>query len=136
MSFSFMIYLFLISILESVSKIFVICTLYFATYWNMLIVLLCASNYASILCINHGVWNLGISLLKLILEDPRLLCAVQISPITFVHVAKLDFEGNIPSLFYGSGIDCCTFSGPRSKLYIYSSIGYWAWDSNSLLGHL
>jgi hypothetical protein len=43
--------------------------------------------------------------LKLVLEEPRLLCAIQIFPNTFVHVAELSLEGNIPSLFCGARID-------------------------------
>jgi hypothetical protein len=60
LSFSFIICLFLISKLESLNKIFVICTLYYATCWNIVITLLCSSNFASIPCSNPGVWNLGV----------------------------------------------------------------------------
>ncbi len=38
-------------------------------------------------------------------------------------IAKLGLKGNIPSLFCGTGIDCCTFDGSRSESYICSSIG-------------
>jgi hypothetical protein len=49
--------------------------------------------------------------LELILEKPKLMCIVQISSKTFVLVVKLGLESSIPSLFYGDGIDCCTFGG-------------------------
>jgi hypothetical protein len=41
-----------------------------------------------------------------------------------MHVAKLGFEGNIPSLFCGDGIDCCIFGGSQSKSCIYSFVDY------------
>jgi hypothetical protein len=37
------------------------------------------------------------------------MCVIQISPNAFVHVLKFGLESNIPSLFFGVGIDCCTF---------------------------
>jgi hypothetical protein len=43
-SFFLLICLLLISKLENLSKIFVICTLYYATYWNIITTLLCSSN--------------------------------------------------------------------------------------------
>ncbi len=38
----------------------------------------------------------------------------------YMHVVELSLEGNIPSLFCGDGICCCTFSGYWSKSYICS----------------
>jgi hypothetical protein len=75
-SFSSIIYLFFISKSKSLSKIFVIYTLYFLANWNILATLLCSSNFASIPCLDLGVWNLGVWPLKLVPERPRLLCAV------------------------------------------------------------
>jgi hypothetical protein len=44
--------------------------------------------------------------LELVPDEFKLLCAVQTSPNTFIIVAKLGLEGNIPSLFYGDGTYC------------------------------
>jgi hypothetical protein len=59
--------------------------------------------------------------LELVPDEPKLVCAVHISPNTFMHIAKLGYEGSIPSFFCGDGIDYCTFGGSHSKSYIYSS---------------
>jgi len=45
--------------------------------------------------------------LEVVLEKPKFLCVVQIFPNIIVHVAELDLEGSMPSLLYGTGIDCC-----------------------------
>ncbi len=52
---------------------------------------------------------------ELVPNEPKLLCAIQTSPNTFMHVAKLGLEGNIPSLLCGDGIDYWTSGGFRSK---------------------
>jgi len=57
--------------------------------------------------------------MELVLDEPKFLCVVHISPNTLVHVAKLSLEGNIPLLLCGDGINYCTSSGFRSKFYIY-----------------
>jgi len=54
LSFSSIIYLFLISKVESLNKIFVICTLYFATCWSIVTIFLCLSNSVSIPYIDLG----------------------------------------------------------------------------------
>ncbi len=126
----------MISISESLSKIFFICTLYFNTCWNIIIVLLFSSNFTSIPCIDPGVWNLGVWPLELVPYELRFLCAIQTFPNTFMLVVKLGFEGSITSFFGGDGTNCCTFCGSPSKSYIYSSANYWAWDFGSFLGHL
>ncbi len=106
--------------LESLNKIFVICTLYFVAYWNIEVTFLCSSNSTSIHCTDPSVWNLGVWPLELVFNEPKLLCVIQISPNTFMHVAEHGFKGNIPSFFYGDGTDCYTFGGSHSKSYIYS----------------
>jgi hypothetical protein len=114
----------------------VICVLYFATCWNILSTLLCSSSSAFSPCTNLGVWNLRIYPLELIYEKPRLLCEVQIFPKMFVLVAELSLKKNIPSLFYGIGVDYYTFDKSGSSSYICSFMPYWVWDCDSLLGHL
>jgi len=113
-----MICLFFISRLKSLSKILVICTLYFATCWNILVVFLCSSKFTSTPCIDLGVWNLGVWPLELVPKELKLLCAIQIFLNTFVPIVELGLEGSIPSLFCGTGTYCCTFDGSRSKSYI------------------
>jgi hypothetical protein len=54
----------------------VICMLYSATYWNILVALMCSSNSTSSPCIDLGVWNLGVCPLELIFEELKLLCEV------------------------------------------------------------
>jgi hypothetical protein len=49
--------------------------------------------------------------LEFVFDEPRLLCVIQTSPNTFMFVAKLGFEGIIPSFFYGGGTYYYTFSG-------------------------
>jgi len=49
--------------------------------------------------------------LELVLDELKLLCVVQTFPNTFMHVAKLGLDDNIPSFFCGDGIDCCTSGG-------------------------
>jgi hypothetical protein len=41
--------------------------------------------------------------LELVLDEFKLLCAIQTSPNTFTLFAELGLEGNIPSLFCGDG---------------------------------
>jgi hypothetical protein len=86
LSFSSIIYLFFISKSQSLSKILVICTLYFATCWNIVTILLCSFKFTSSPYTNSGVWNLGVCPLELAHEEPRLLCVVQISPNIFVLI--------------------------------------------------
>jgi hypothetical protein len=97
LSFSSMICLFLISRSKSLKRMLVIYVLYFSTYWNILLVLLCSSNSISNLYTNPSVWDLGVCPLELVYEDPKLLCEVQISPKMFVPVVELGLEGNILS---------------------------------------
>jgi len=73
--------------------------------------------------------------LELVLDELKLLCEIHISPNTFVHVAELGLENNIPSIFYGDGTYCCTFGGSMSKSCIYYFASYWTWNFGSL-GHL
>jgi hypothetical protein len=87
----------MISKVESLSKILVICTQYFVACWNVLTTLLCPSKYDSSPCIDLGVWKLGMWPLERVLEEPKILCVVQIFPNTFVHVVKLGLEGSILS---------------------------------------
>jgi hypothetical protein len=79
--------LFFISRSKSLSKIFVIYTLYFVTYLNIIVVLLCSSNFASTPCTYLGVLNLGVWPPELVPDEFKLLCAIQTSPSTFIHVA-------------------------------------------------
>jgi hypothetical protein len=109
-----MICLFFIFGSKSLSKIFIICTLSFIAYWNLLVVLLCSSNFASIPFTNLGVWNLRVWPLELVPYEPRFLCAVHISPIE--TIVELGFEGNIPSLLFGDGTNYCTYSGSMQNL--------------------
>ncbi len=97
LSFYFMICLFLISILEILSRMLIICVLYYTICWNIMATLLCSSSFASNHCIDPSVWNLGVCPLELVSKQPRLLCEVQIFPKMFVHVAKLGLEGSIRS---------------------------------------
>jgi hypothetical protein len=62
--------------------------------------------------------------MELVLEKPKLLCAIRISPNIFVPIMKLGIEGSIPSLFCGTGIDYCTSGGSNSKSFICSSTSY------------
>jgi hypothetical protein len=114
---------------------FHLCALSIA-YWHILIVILCSSSFAFSPCTNLSVWNLGIYPLELVYEKPRLLCEVHISPKMFVHVAKLGFEGNVPSLLCGIKVDYCTSSKFGSTSCIYYFISSWTSDCGSLLGHL
>jgi hypothetical protein len=57
-------------------------------------------------------------------DEPRLMCVVQTSPNTFMLIAKLGLEGNIPSLFNGDGIDCCISSGFKAKSHICSFVDF------------
>jgi hypothetical protein len=50
----------LISRSKRLNKIFVIYTLYSIACWNIVVVFLCLSNFASIPCIDLNVWNLGV----------------------------------------------------------------------------
>jgi hypothetical protein len=72
MSFSFVIYLFMISRSKSLSIMLVICVLYFVACWNKLATFLCSSNF----CIDPNVWNLRVCPLKLVFEVPRFMCEV------------------------------------------------------------
>ncbi len=135
MSFSFIIYLFFIYRLESLSRILVICTMYSISCWNIVAILLCSSHSASSLYTNFGVWNLWVYPLELVPKEPRLLCVIHISTCIFVLVVELNLEGSTPSLLCGIGIDCCTYDGFRSKFYICSSTAFWTWDFGSFLGH-
>jgi hypothetical protein len=110
---------FFISILKSLSKIFVICTLYSVTYWNIVVISLCSSTFASSLCTDPSVLNLGISPLEFVHDEPSLLCVVQTSPNTFMHVIGLGFEGIIPSLFCGDGTNCWWISVKILYLLFY-----------------
>ncbi len=56
--------------------------LYFAACWNILAALLCSSKSTSSPYTYLGVWNLGVYPMELVLEEPWLLSAVQISPNT------------------------------------------------------
>jgi hypothetical protein len=64
--------------------------------------------------------------MEVILEEFKLLCAIQISPNIFVLIIKLGLEGSILSIFCGIGIDCCTFCGFNSRSYICFFASYWA----------
>jgi hypothetical protein len=68
LSFSSIIYLFLISILKNMSRMLVICVLYFVACWNILVALLCSSKSSSNPYVNLGVWNLGVYHLELLYE--------------------------------------------------------------------
>ncbi len=135
MFFSFIICLFLISRSKNLNRMLVICVLYFAICWNLLVALLCSFKSTSSPYTNPGVWNLRVCLLELVPKKPRLMCEIQISPNIFVPVAELGLEGSIPSLSYGIGIDCCTYGRSNFKSCIYSFLSYQAWNFGSLLGH-
>ncbi len=105
----------------------VICVLYFITYWNILAIFLSSSKFASSACTDPNVWNLGVCPLKLIFEEPKLMCEIYIFPKIFVRVVKLGFESNISSLFCGTKTNCCTFGNSSSRSCICSIISCWAW---------
>jgi hypothetical protein len=136
LSFSSVICLFMISKLESLNIMLVICVLYYVAYWNILVTFLCSSKFASSPCINLGVWNLGVCFMELVFEEPTVFCEVHISPKMFVFIVEFGFKGSIPSLFYGIKTHCYTLGKFGSNSCIFSFTSSWAWDCGSLLGHL
>jgi hypothetical protein len=87
LSFSSIIYLFLISKSKNISKIFVIYRLYFAACLNIVMTFLCSSNSASTLYTNPSVLHLRIWPMEFVFDESRLLCAAHTSPNAFILVA-------------------------------------------------